>query len=195
MRGHVTEAPPSRREAGTVAEWEALVTEAVGNAIEFWGFKRNHGRVWALLYLRDAALEAGELQRELGLSKGAVSMITRELEQWRVVRRVRVAASGNWSFVAETDLMAMIGRVVSVRESGEVGRIREDLAEAERCAREAGADPGEGERLASLRKLAVRTESALKLFLATSRLDLGGAVAALRGARPPSADRARGRKA
>ena len=63
--------------AGPLSHWESVAVDAVGNFIEFWGFKRNQGRVWALLYLRDAALDAQELQDELGLSKGAVSMIVR----------------------------------------------------------------------------------------------------------------------
>ena len=41
--------------------WEAMAIDAVGNVIEFWGFKRNQGRVWALLYLRNEALTAAEL--------------------------------------------------------------------------------------------------------------------------------------
>ncbi len=30
---------------------ETLVTDAIGQLMEFWGFKRNMGRVWAMLYL------------------------------------------------------------------------------------------------------------------------------------------------
>jgi len=33
--------------------WETTVLEAVGRMIEFWGFKRNHGRIWSLLFLVD----------------------------------------------------------------------------------------------------------------------------------------------
>src|ERR1700726_1085527 len=83
--------------------WEALVVDAVGSVIEFWGFKSNHGRIWALLYLRGTPLSALQLQTELGLSKGAVSMVTRELEQWGVVNRVRVPGAHSWLFDAETN--------------------------------------------------------------------------------------------
>src|SRR6476661_6372016 len=58
--------------AGHLEPWEALVVDAVGNTIDFWRFKRNHGRVWALLYLRGKPSSAAEIQRALGLSKGAV---------------------------------------------------------------------------------------------------------------------------
>ncbi len=52
-------------EGSPLGTWEALAVDAVGGVIEFWGFKRNQGRLWALLYLRDVALSATELQTEL----------------------------------------------------------------------------------------------------------------------------------
>src|SRR5437870_5171843 len=81
---------------GTLEPWEALVVDAVGNTIDFWRFKRNHGRVWALLYLRGRALSAAEIQEALGLSKGAVSMVTREIESWGVIHRARAPGDATW---------------------------------------------------------------------------------------------------
>ena len=40
---------------------EIAVSEAVGRLIEFWGFKRNMGRMWAVLYLEDHPLNAADL--------------------------------------------------------------------------------------------------------------------------------------
>jgi len=171
----------------TQPPWEVLVTEAVGSGIEFWGFKHNHGRVWALLYLRGEPMAAGEIQQELGLSKGAVSMITRELEEREVIHRVRTVGSEPWRFEADTDLMAMMRRVLATRESGLLGRIEEDLVEAERSARQAGdVDAATLDRLARLRRLATMMHGALELFLTTSRLDLGGAAKLLGYRRPKS---------
>lgn len=166
----------------TVAHgWEALATDAVGNAIEFWGFKRNQGRVWALLYLRGVAMEAAELQRALGLSKGAVSMVVRELERWGVVRRVRTPQSASWRFVAETDLMRMIGRVLSERELAFVTRVRADLEEAERAAKRAGSVPREVQaRIGRMRILSQLAEKAIEGFLRTARLDVKRFVGVLR---------------
>ena len=145
--------------------WEALVVDAVGSVIEFWGFKANHGRIWALLYLRGTPLSALQLQTELGLSKGAVSMVTRELEQWGVVNRVRVPGAGSWLFDAETNLKQMIGRVLSDREARFV-------SEAERLARASGKVPRDQlDRVARMRTLAHGVSETLRAFLATARLD------------------------
>ena len=103
MKGYLLPVATESQPRGQLAEWESLATGAVGTVIEFWGFKANHGRVWAVLYLRDKALSAAEIQATLGLSKGAVSMVTRELEQWGVVRRVRPPHSDAWHFEAELE--------------------------------------------------------------------------------------------
>jgi DNA-binding transcriptional regulator GbsR (MarR family) len=160
---------------GNLAPWEAIAIDAVGNVIEFWGFKRNQGRVWALLYLRNQTLTAGEVEHELGLSKGGVSMLLRDLERWSVIRRVRVPTDSSWRYQAETDLVKMAIRVVEQRESEFIARIRADLAEARKLAEASGKVSKERMgRLQKMSALAESTERALKLFLKTARLDVGG---------------------
>ena len=101
----------ARPDPPTPPPWETLTLEAVGRVIEFWGFKRNQGRLWALLYLTNAPLNATELGRRLGLSKGAVSMVVRELESFEVVRRVPVASRSGVAYAAQRDLWRMIHTV------------------------------------------------------------------------------------
>lgn len=167
-----------------LAEWEILAMDAVGNVIEFWGFKRNQGRVWALLFLRDGAMTASELQRVLGLSKGAVSMITRELEHWQVVRRVRGPGESAWRFRANSDLLAMVNRVLELREIEFLSRVRADLEVAEAQAK---ADPQAGpevlHRVSQMRTLADVVERAVRAFLRTARLDISGLVGVLQAVR------------
>ncbi|HZH74464.1 MAG TPA: MarR family transcriptional regulator [Archangium sp.] len=166
---------------GRLAPWEAIAVDAVGNVIEFWGFKRNQGRVWALLYLRGEPLTAGEIERELDLSKGGVSMLLRDLERWGVVRRVRLPQDSAWRYGAETDLIRMVSHVIEEREAGFIERIRADLAEARRMAEESGNVPREHlARLEKMATLAEHVERALRLFVKTARLDVGGILGALR---------------
>lgn len=165
---------------GTLQPWEALVVDAVGHVIDFWKFKRNQGRVWALLYLRDQAMSAQELQDALGLSKGAVSMLTRELEQWGVVLRVRDPSDANWRFAAESDLMKMVGRVVEEREGALVGRVLHDLERAQRLATTARADARVQERIDRMVRLAKLSQRAVETFVATARFDFGRAASVLR---------------
>ena len=178
MRGHHwTEIAtgPQPEEGGSLARWEAIAIDAVGNAIEFWGFKRNQGRVWAYLYLRGDALAAGVIEKELGLSKGGVSMLLRDLERWEVVRRVRGPGQAAWRYRAETELVRMVTRVVEQREAQFIGRVGADLSEAQRLAKEQGGVSVQRlARLERMKILADHTERALKMFLRTARLDVSG---------------------
>ncbi|AGC45562.1 hypothetical protein MYSTI_04264 [Myxococcus stipitatus DSM 14675] len=175
---------------GRLAAWEAIAVDAVGNVIEFWGFKRNQGRVWALLYLRGEPLTAGEIERELDLSKGGVSMLLRDLERWGVIQRVRLPQDTVWRYGAETDLVRMVRHVIEEREAGFVARIRADLSEARRLAEAAGGIPLERlERLEKMATLAEHVERALRLFIKTSRLDVSGVLAVFRDGAARRGDR------
>lgn len=172
-RGYLLRDSGGEHEVKALADWERYAVEAVGSFIEFWGFKRNQGRIWTFLYLRGEPMSAGDLQEALDLSKGAVSMNARELERWGVVHRVRVQGSAAWHFVAETDLLEMIGRVLMEREGDMVARIREDLAEAKVLAlRDEEATEEQLLRLQRINALARLVGESIGSFLETGKVDL-----------------------
>lgn len=165
-----------------LADWEKLVINSIGAAIEFWGFKWNHGRVWCLLYLRGTPMTALELQTTLELSKGAASMITRELEQWGTIHRVRTGTDVSWKFVAETDMMHMIGKVIEERETKLARRILEDLALARKIGLKSGQLSSEKfQRVAKMERAAQLMKTSMGLFLKTSKLDFSRVANAFRG--------------
>jgi len=84
--------------------------------MESWGFKRNLGRMWAVLYLEDHPLTAAALGERLGLSTGAVSMLLAELLQWGAVKKAWVVGERREHYEAETSLWKMISRVFRERE-------------------------------------------------------------------------------
>lgn len=172
MKGY-TYRPTESTDTTHLPLWEALVTDAVGDVIEFWGFKRNHGRIWAFLYIRDEPFNARQLQEELELSKGAVSMITRDLEQWKVIRRVRHPESSAWHFVAEVNFMGMITHVLEEREGQLISRVTTDLKDAEKLATlDEEVEEETVERIKRMRQLAGMMQQALEIFTRTARLDV-----------------------
>ena len=180
--GHIWQGE-AHREIQAPARWEEVAIDAVGNVIEFWGFKRNQGRVWALLYLRAEPLTAHQIEAELRLSKGGVSMLLRDLERWGVVLRVREPGSAAWQFRAETDLFRMVARVIEDREAAFVARVRADLDQARKLAAASGARADRLARLDKMITLAGASEKAIRIFLKTARIDLGQMLAALRDRR------------
>lgn len=175
----------SRRaaESAPLLPWELALADAVADVIAFWNFKPSHARVWTLLYVRDSALDAGTLQRLLGLSKGSVSMSVRELERWGVLHREE--GDRLVRYRAEKDFFAMISRVLAEREGALVDRAARDIARAEHLASEEGVDADALARVERLRQLAELVSAAIRGFLVTASLDgepflnaLGGESAA-----------------
>jgi DNA-binding transcriptional regulator GbsR (MarR family) len=92
------------------------VADAVGALIESWGFKRNMGRMWAVLYLEDHPLNASDLCERLGLSTGSVSMLLTEMLEWGAVKKAWVVGERREHFEAETSIWKMVSRVFRERE-------------------------------------------------------------------------------
>jgi DNA-binding transcriptional regulator GbsR (MarR family) len=92
------------------------VADAVGALMEAWGFRRNMGRMWAVLYLEDHALTAADLGERLGLSTGAVSMLLNELLPWEIIKKTWVVGERREHFEAETSIWKMVSRVFRERE-------------------------------------------------------------------------------
>ncbi len=127
---------------------ELIASDAVGRLIEFWGFKRNMGRVWTVLYLSDEPLSATDLRERLHLSSGAVSMTLKELSRWGVVRKVWIQGERRDHFAAEGNLWKMVSRVFRERELVEVQEAIASLEGALSALDERGVDgsPAEQQR-------------------------------------------------
>ena len=125
------------------------VADAVGALMEFWGFKRVMGRIWATLYLSEDPLPASDLCERLEISTGAASMTLNELERWGVVMRSRKPGDRREYFEAETDVWKMVSRVLRERELSQVERALE-LFERARERLQRAIPPGEQARISRI---------------------------------------------
>jgi DNA-binding transcriptional regulator GbsR (MarR family) len=172
---------------------ELAVSDVIGRIIEFWGFKRNMGRVWTVLYLSPDPLSAKELEDALKLSSGAVSMTLTELSRWGVVRKVWIQGERKDFYAAEVQLWRMISRVFNEREKTEIimaidafEQALVDLAQARKTAHDAQARARidlQIERIGQLLKLAKLGKAMLDTILSTAKVDVEPLVRFLLGAR------------
>jgi len=111
---------------------EALlrVADVVGRLMEFWGFKRNMGRLWCVLFLERKPLSAADLAARLSLSAGAISMTLAELSKWGVVKKAFVPGERRDYYEPETDVWKMVSRVFRERE---LEHVRAAVGEMERA--------------------------------------------------------------
>jgi DNA-binding transcriptional regulator GbsR (MarR family) len=106
--------------SSALAQAELRVVDAVGSLMELWGFRRQLGRIWAVLFLSERPLAAPELCERLQISTGLLSMSLAELRRWAVVRSASVPGDRKEHFEAETDVWRMVRKVLAERERGAI---------------------------------------------------------------------------
>jgi DNA-binding transcriptional regulator GbsR (MarR family) len=158
------------------------VADAVGGLMEFWGFKRNMGRMWCVLYLDNRPLSASDLAERLSLSAGAVSMSLTELGNWGVVKKTWLPGERRDYYQPETSIWKMVSRVFRERELRKIGdsveTFKRSIATLEQR-RDLAADEERGrlgfalERLRSLLTLAEIGQRLLDAILTGKAIDAG----------------------
>jgi DNA-binding transcriptional regulator GbsR (MarR family) len=107
--------PPTKSAAARCREAELGVADQIGRLMDFWGFKRVHGRVWTILFLAEQPLSAADIRHRLDISVGATSMALAELRRWGAVREVH-SGSRSVHFEPETNIWRLVSRVLQDRE-------------------------------------------------------------------------------
>ncbi len=171
----------ARAPSHALSRAELRVADAVGALMELWGFRRQLGRIWTVLFLSDRPLNAPDLCERLGISTGLLSMSLQELRRWGVVRGVAVPGDRKEHYQAETDVWRMVRRVLAERErravKGALAAFEAALSEARGALRDV--DPRvkraarhQVERLSQLVALTRSALAMLEVLLRTARLDL-----------------------
>ncbi len=112
-------------------EAERLTADALGRLMEFWGFKRHMGRIWAVLYLSPHPLSTSELANVLQLSASAVSLSLGELQRWGAVRKRWQPGERKDFYEAEASVWKLLRRVFERRELTWVREATETFERAE----------------------------------------------------------------
>lgn len=97
--------------------------EQIGQFIEYWGFKRVHGRLWTHLMMSEEPLDASQLIRRLRVSKALVSMSLSDLLEHEVVEEAGKSARGTQLYRARQDVLDVILNVLRGRERRMLARI------------------------------------------------------------------------
>lgn len=101
--------------ASTFPELE-MVLDQMSDFLHNWGFKRIHGKMWALLALSERPLDAADMMSALSISKALVSISIRELLDVKAVMDVGRSARGTRLYEANRDLKEIAYHVLRTRE-------------------------------------------------------------------------------
>jgi len=98
-----------------------------GRMGSFWGVSPATGRVYGWLLTRAEPQDAEAIREGLDMSRGAVSMACRELQDWQLVSTLRSAGSRRVLYAPETDLERAVRNIVLTRKRREWDPILERL--------------------------------------------------------------------
>jgi len=138
------------------------VCQIIGRLMELWGFRKNLGRIWTVLFLADSEVSAGEIAERLSLSRGSTSMALQELQRWGVVRKIWKPGERKDFFVAEENIAKMLLRILHERELPAIDEAISNLDEIRRELEETGDDRQLASRTGDLLLL---TQTGRALFL------------------------------
>jgi DNA-binding transcriptional regulator GbsR (MarR family) len=103
-----------------------------------WGVNRSVAQIHALLYLSERPLTAEDIAETLGIARSNVSNSLKELQGWKLIRRIPVLGDRRDHFEAETDLWEMVTRIAQGRKEREIDPA---AAALRACRAEAQDDP------------------------------------------------------
>ncbi len=98
-----------------------LLENVVGDFIQYWGFKKIHGRIWTHLFTSKVPLDTASLMERLSVSKGLMSLAIRDLLDYNVIQASHQGKHGSTYYQANPDLMGVISHVLRSRESVMLG--------------------------------------------------------------------------
>ena len=109
------------------------LADQVGRFMEYWGFKKIHGLLWVHIYLAKEPLDATTLVKRLKVSKALVSLASRDLLKYNVIRVVGQGDRGRIFFESNPDLIQVISSVLRMRERkilAQIGSSHKNLQKA-----------------------------------------------------------------
>ncbi len=95
---------------------ETLVDQ-LGSFIQYWGFKKIHGQIWAHIWLAKNPIDATTLVQRLDVSKALVSLAIKDLLEYDVIRTVNHGDRRRLLLIANEDVQTVIANVLKKRES------------------------------------------------------------------------------
>ena len=85
-----------------------------------WGINRTVGQIYALLYASERPLHAEAIVEALGVSRSNVSMGLKELDNWRLIRRLHLPEDRRDHFAALEDPWAILRVLAEERRKREI---------------------------------------------------------------------------
>lgn len=91
------------------------LSEAIGDFIRYWGFRRVHGQIWTQIFLSAQPLSGSDLTRRLGVSKALVSPALKELQAHNLIF-IQSESGKSKKYIANPKVFEVIKSILLERE-------------------------------------------------------------------------------
>jgi DNA-binding transcriptional regulator GbsR (MarR family) len=112
----------------------AELAESIGEFIDYWGFRRVHGEIWAHVYLSEKPLSGSDLVKRLGVSKALVSPALKELENYDLIYQIESDDARAKLYRANEDFLSVIKTVLQKRELPLLAKVQENYDKTKQLA-------------------------------------------------------------
>ncbi len=92
------------------------LAKSVGEFIQYWGFNKNHGQIWCLIFLSQNPLDGNTLAKALGVSKASISLAIQELLFYEVIQTVAKGQRRTLYYRSHPDMAQVIINILKNRE-------------------------------------------------------------------------------
>ncbi len=92
------------------------LSDSIGHFIEYWGFKKIHGRIWTHIFLSPEPIDAATLVRKLGVSKALVSLAVKDLLHFKVIEVAGKGLRRKIMLKPNNNILEIITNVLKMRE-------------------------------------------------------------------------------
>ena len=146
------------------------LAEGVGSFIEYWGFKKIHGRIWTLIFLAEQPVDANYLIQHLCVSKSLVSMSINDLLVYKVILESSTKKS-TLHYEANPDISGVITDVLLAREAKMLLSIKNSCELVRRTPKEKISDFVSEKRIKKLEQMVSVADKALKTLITFKQLN------------------------
>ena len=157
--------------SSTTAEVNKLraLSEAVGDFIRYWGFRRIHGQIWTQVFLSKTSLSGAELTQRLEVSKALISPALAELESYGLIVMTEDGKKTK-RYSAAPDVIPVIKKILKERESKMIANAKAQFETVSKLHEKKGDQESllESERLNELGEMISLAQFALNFVIGQS---------------------------
>lgn len=92
------------------------VVDLIGDFICYWGFKKIHGQIWTLIFLRKEPTDANYIINQLNVSKGLVSLTIKDLLNYKVIEEIAKDKPSTQKYKINENIFEVISEILANRE-------------------------------------------------------------------------------